>query len=301
MTKIKIKDSYSRDAVVKDIFTTTKSGLEVLSWVICDILNLSHDDFKFKLVHTNIGINENIVKSEADIVVENDNMIVNVEMNTSKSRKFERKNNNYICQLVLRQTRKTSDYKKKYRKVYQININTFAVTDDDRSIVRSRVLDDKKYLEIHPLFEIYDINLAKLLEMDYNSIRKSKRSWEYLLYILGCDSNSNLEKMYKGDRLMTEVVKNIKAKVDDFDKFLYYNREILDDGNQLKDTLEDGIRIGTERGYKQGVEKGIEQGAELNANKIAKSMLRENYEISEIVKITGLSLEKVESLKEELK
>ena len=86
-------------------------------------------------------------------------------------------------------------------------------------------------------------------------------------------------------------------KIDDFDKVLYYNREILDDGNQLKDTLEDGIRIGTERGYKQGVEKGIEQGAELNANKIAKSMLKENYEISEIVKITGLSLEKVKRLK----
>ena len=159
MQKVKIKDSYSRDAVFKEVFTSTECGREVLSWVICDILGLPHDDFKFEIRHTNISTNENVANSEADIVVESDNVIVNLEMNTSKSKNYERKNNSYICQLVLRQTRKALDYKNKYKKVYQININTYPVTDDDRVIVRSRVLDDEKYLEIHPIFEIFDINL----------------------------------------------------------------------------------------------------------------------------------------------
>ena len=101
-------------------------------------------------------------------------------MNSSKSKNYERKNNSYICQLVLRQTRKALDYKNKYKKVYQINMNTYPVTDD-RTIIRSRVLDDERYLKIHPIFEIFDINLVKLCERDYNSIRKKRRSWQYLL------------------------------------------------------------------------------------------------------------------------
>ena len=288
MTKIKIKDSFSRDAVVKDVFTSTKSGLEALSWIICDILRFSHDDFKFDVLHTNIGTNENVTNSEADIVVGNDNVIVNVEINTSKGRHYERKNNSYICQLVLRQTRKSSDYKNKYKKVYQININTYAVTDDDRTIIRSRILDDERHLEIHPFFEIYDINLAKLREMDYNIIRKNRRSWQYLLYILGCDSSSDLEKMYEGDELMSDVVKNIKAKVDDFDKLLLYNREVLNDSDPFQDTLEDGIRM------------GIEQGIEQNTIETAKRMILEECDTDLICNITKLSAEKVQKLREEL-
>ncbi len=313
MNKITIKDSYSRDAVFKDVFTSTKCGLEVLSWLICDILKIPHEDFKFDLLHSNIGTSEGIVNSEADIVVGNDDMIVNIEMNTSKGKHYERKNNIYICQLVLRQTRKSSDYKNKYKKVYQININTYAVTDDDRCIVRSRILDDEKYYEIHPMFEIYDINIAKLREMDYNSIRKNNRSWQYLLYMLGCNSSVDLDKMYEGDELMAEVIKNIKAKVDDFDKLLYYNREVLDDSDPFQDTLEEGIRMGIDRGHnigfeqgleqglEQGVEQGFEQGIKQNTINTAKTMLEKYYDVDEISEITNLSAEEVQKLKEELK
>ena len=289
MQKTLAKDTFSRDDIFKDVLTTTESGLEFMSYLICDILKLSHDDFTFELVHTDIGINENVVKSVSDIVIENVNMIVNLEMNTSKGKKYERKNNNYICQLVLRQTRKSKDYNKPYKKVYQININSFGVTDDNRSIVRSRILDDETYQEIHPMFEIYDINIAKLRDMSYTEISKKKRSWENLLYILVCDNKSDLTKMYKGDDLMAEVVKNIKSKVDDFDKFLIYNREVLDDGNQLEDTFNDGIRLGMDRGIKQ------------TKIETAQAMLKKNYDISVISDITNLSKEEVLRLKEELK
>ena len=260
-----------------------------MSYLICDILKLSRDDFTFELVHTDIGINENVVKSVSDIVVENANMIVNLEMNTSKGKKYERKNNNYICQLVLRQTRKSKDYNKPYRKVYQININSFAVTDDNRSIVRSKILDIETYQEIHPMFEIYDINIAKLRDLRYTDISRNKRSWENLLYILVCDNIKDLTKMYEGDDLMADVVKNIKSKVDDFDKFLIYNREVLDDGNQLEDTFNDGIRLGMDRGIKQ------------TKIETAQAMLKESCDIELITKVTNLTKEEVQKLKEELK
>ena len=142
-----------------------------------------------------------------------------------------------------------------------------------------------------------NINIAKLRDMSYTYISKNKRSWENLLYILVCDNNSDLTKMCEGDDLMAEVVKNIKSKVDDFDKFLIYNREVLDDGNQLEDTFNDGIRLGMDRGIKQGIKQGIEQ----NKIEIAQAMLKKNYDISVISDITNLSKEEVLKLKEELK
>ena len=51
--------------------------------------------------------------------------------------------------------------------MYQINLNIYGVTKDKRFVVISKILDIESYEEIHPLFEIYDINLAKILDKDY--------------------------------------------------------------------------------------------------------------------------------------
>ena len=114
-------------------------------------------------------------------------MLVNVEINSVKSRKNERKNNMYICHLVLRQTRNAEDYKRKFKTVDQINLNTFGVTSDNRFIVKSKLLDEKTYEEVHSFFEIYDINLAKILDMDYTKFMKDDESLEKLLYLLVSD------------------------------------------------------------------------------------------------------------------
>ena len=114
-------------------------------------------------------------------------MLVNVEINSVKSRKNERKNNMYICHLVLRQTRNAEDYKRKFKTVDQINLNTFGVTSDNRFIVKSKLLDEKTYEEVHSFFEIYDINFAKILNMNYTKLMKDDESLEKLLYLLVSD------------------------------------------------------------------------------------------------------------------
>ena len=124
MTRVKIKETTSRDSIIKNILTSTDAGLNYLAMIVCKILDLSYDDFTFSLIHPNVSVNENIINSEVDIAMENSDMIVNVEVNSTKGRKIERKNNSYICQLVLKQTKKSSDYKNKYKKVYQINLQT---------------------------------------------------------------------------------------------------------------------------------------------------------------------------------
>ena len=144
-------------------------------------------------------------------------------------------------------------------------------------MVVSKVLDTETHKEIHPLFEIVDINLAKMIKKDYTIIRKDKESLENLLYLLVCDKEENLEEVYNGDELMAKVVREAKSVVDDFDKLLYYDYDALKKGEI----------------YDEGFDAGVE--------KTAKAMLKENFNIELIAKVTNLSYEDIEKLKEELK
>ena len=55
--------------------------------------------------------------------------------------------------------------------------------------------------------------------MSYTDISRNKRSWENFLYILVCDNNSDLTKMYKGN-VLTDNTLYIKSKVNGFVKYL---------------------------------------------------------------------------------
>ena len=293
MQRLEIKKINARDTIVKKIFTSTEDGLKYLSKIVCKVLDIPEEDVTFTLIHPDLSVNENTVNSEVDIALESNEMIVNVEVNSVRSRKNERKNNMYVCHLVLRQTRNAEDYSKKFKKVYQINLNTYSVTNDDRFVVRSRLLDDKTYEEIHSFFEIYDINLAKILDMDYTKLMKDDESLEKLLYLLVSDDERLIKKVYDGDDFMAKIIREVKNNSDDFDNLLRYNRDVIFDGNEKEEAFEDGI----ERGYKKGYGHGVEQ----NKIDVAKAMFQKNYDIKDICEITKLSLDEIEKLKEELK
>ena len=50
--------------------------------------------------------------------------------------------------------------------------------------------------------------------------------------------------------------------------------------------------------YAKGLDDGVEKGAREKQIEIAKSMLKENMDIEIIIKITGLTKEEIEKLKE---
>ena len=304
MTKVKIKETTSRDSIIKNILTSTDAGLNYLAMIVCKILDLSYDDFTFSLIHLNVSVNENIINSEVDIAMQNNDMIVNVEVNSTKGRKIERKNNNYNCQLILKQTKKSSDYKSKYKKVYQINLNTYGVTKDKRFIVQSKILDVKEHEEVHPMFEIYDINLAKILDKDYTIVRKDKESLEKLLYLLICNDKEKIDKVYDGDEFMAKIIREVKTQEDEFDKLFYYNREILDDEMTLEEARDEALAEGRAEGLKEGRAEGLKEGKAEGVKQgkidIAKAMLKENCVIELIAKVTDLSIKEIEKLKEEL-
>ena len=60
----------------------------------------------------------------------------------------------------------------------------------------------------------------------------------------------------------------------------------------------EGIEQGLERGLEQGLERGWEKGALAKARESALRMLDEGLDIELIVRVTGLSREEVEGLRQ---
>ncbi len=280
--KKKSKLLYLLDDVVKKLLTDSNEGREYLARIISLALNkpMKPITSNLNMVHPNIGVNKNVVNGEADIVLESNDFIVNVEINNFNSLTLNQKNFSYICHLILRQLKKSEDYKRKIKRVFQVNINNFGVMDNKDFIVRSKILDDKKYREYRKYLIIVDINLAKLRNMDYTDIKKKgKVSLEYLLYLLVCEDNDTLRKLYKGDELMEAMVdKGIELTLN-FDAGLRYDAQKL-------------------REYSL-IEVGQEQGKRNNKIETVRRMLAEKCNVGFISRITGLSKKEINKLRKE--
>ena len=59
-----------------------------------------------------------------------------------------------------------------------------------------------------------------------------------------------------------------------------------------------GFEAGVEQGTAEGVEKGIERGIERGIEKVAKSLLSLGIPVEQIGIATGLSLERIEALRQ---
>lgn len=285
--QVKVRELYMRDKVVKKLFTSF-SGYQYLARIVCEVLELPSELFSFQIFHHSVGVNENVVNSEVDLIIEDDAAIVNIEINTSNSRSIQNKNTAYFCHLILKQIKTSKDYDKVLKKVYQINLNSYDVSHEERFVTRSRLIDVETKEEVHPILEIVDVYLAKIIKTDYTIVKERKNSLEYLLYLLVCNDERILREVYEGDSLMEKMVDEAKELTDNFDSLLYY------DYDELK--KQEAYELGEASGVEQGVELGIEQ----NKVEIALNMLRENTNSDFICKVTGLSLDEVEKLRKGL-
>ena len=280
-TKEKIKFPLLKDKVAKKLFTEKKVGLEYLRKIISLAIGIPMDmiDKDIKLIHPNIGVNKNIVNSEADVVLENDEFYVNLEINYYNHETSDIKNGLYLCHLLLRQVKKAKEYEA-LKKVYQINLNSYDALGKEEFIYHSKLYEKKYHIERSDFIEIIDINLEKLRQIDYNTLVKSEdMTLEKALYLFVCDDIEKLNAIYEGDKLMKKLMKENEDLLKDFDEMLYYDRDKM---------FENAC-----------YEKGYEKGKKERNEELAKDMLIANEPIEKIVQFSKLSKEEILNLKDE--
>ena len=240
-------------------------------------------DKDIKLIHPNIGVNKNIVNSEADVVLENDEFYVNLEINYYNNETSDIKNGLYLCHLLLRQVKKAKEYEA-LKKVYQINLNSYDALGKEEFIYHSKLYETKHHIERSDFIEIIDINLEKLRQIDYNTLVKSEdMTLEKALYLFVCDDIEKLNAIYEGDRLMKKLMKENEDLLKNFDEMLYYDRDKM---------FENAC-------YDKGYSKGKNEGKQEERLQIAKGLLKLDVPIEKIELATGLSKEEILTFKNE--
>ena len=286
-TKEKIKFPLLKDKVAKKLFTEKKVGLEYLRKIISLAIGIPMDmiDKDIKLIHPNIGVNKNIVNSEADVVLENDEFYVNLEINYYNNETSDIKNGLYLCHLLLRQVKKAKEYEA-LKKVYQINLNSYDALGKEEFIYHSKLYEKKYHIERSDFIEIIDINLEKLRQIDYNTLIKSDdMTLEKTLYLFVCDDIEKLNAIYEGDKLMKKLMKENEDLLKNFDEMLYYDRDKM------------FLNACYDKGYSKGESIGYSKGKQERNIEIAKELLKLEVSIEKIMMATGLSEKEILTLR----
>ena len=176
--------------------------------------------------------------------------------------------------------------------------------------------DDYNKLEKTIVILIADFNIKGLEEVEYHS------TWKII------ETNS-VKKLILTDKFELDIIElsKIKGRENEKDQLLDWlifleNPEServarkMEENENLKEAVEKLDRISEDEKmqriielrekairdehaiYDKGLDDGIEKGAKEEKIKIVKSMLKENMDIEIIIKITGLTKEEIEKLKE---
>ena len=104
------------------------------------------------------------------------------------------------------------------------------------------------------------------------------------MLVLNEEDNNNLSKLYKGEKVMEDYVKDAKRASISDDVVGLYDKE-----------LHEELLRNTE--LYNAEQKGIKQGIKEKAIETAKNMLKDNLSIDMISKYTGLDIKEIEKLK----
>lgn len=320
---------FLRDVVATKILKAEECR-EYLASIIAAVLEIDKNYVlnNLKLLDTEVSQNIHNKDQEVDILVENQEMVVNIEINTLNTKQSRMKNNAYIAQLIIKQTFPGKLYN--IKPIVQINVECFDAYLKNEFIYHSVMMEEKYHIKrMDSNIDIYDINLDFLSELDYNQVRNlSETDLKWLLYIFVCQDETLKRNLYSGNSMMRKVEKKMEEFMKEFNSLFYYNheefrkRDIEEYREELRKEMEKELREEikvelrkelTEEMVKeikmelreevkdevinQVKEEGIEQGSKLAKLEMAKKLLSKNKSSEEIHEFTDLSIEEIEELK----
>ena len=274
------------DPIFKEIFKSVK---EFLADIIYEVTGIPKEEvLKGTIINSEYPIlNINEKKRTSDLIIELEDSVINLEMNNHYYKKLNKRNDIYLFKIVSLSDKSVT---------IQININNFR-SKDGQVVKRYTLKDDEGKEEDEIGLIKYDIYLENIKEKYYNNDKLTKLE-KYML-MLKLRKREELLEVSKGDKDMSEVYK----KLDDLSKDKYY--ALLYDEEEKKAyenkcILEDAIEDAKENGYSSGYNSGYDSGKSDSISNIAKNMLKKNMSIEDISDVTGLTLEEINNLRENI-
>ena len=134
--------------------------------------------------------------------------------------------------------------------------------------------------------------MKKLLKLWYSN-SKEKEKFKYLI-MMGLEKDE-LDSIPKGDTIMNKYKDKI-TKLNEEPSFQEYMTKEEDDRKMYNTKMNYAKKTGIEEGIKRGIKQGMNVGKKEEKIKIAKNMLKKNFDIDSISEITNLTKEEIKNL-----
>ena len=263
------------DAVFKAVLTEEK---EVLAEIIELVIGIPKEEvIKNGVIINSEYVRENISETDkkSDLLISIGDNVINLEMDRRYYSGSNKKNNKYIHKIVNHYNPKNT---------VQICFTSYnegeELKGEKKSIRKYMFQDSDGNVEDYGL-EKYKIDLEYIENKYYNNDELTRREKIFLMF-----KESNREKLKeisKGDKIMDKIYKRLDKLSEDKALSLLYDE---------KEREEEKKQAEIEYAEEHGLNKGIKQ--------TAKNMLERNMNIDVVAEITGLSLEEVIKLKEDI-
>lgn len=269
-----------KDIVFKSILKKDRKHV-IVRVIVKELLGLELFDIKEKdSGFTAKGKNQ---RGEAcDYMVTVDGKTISLECNKNYDNRLLARNISHLRRAIIQE-----DFE-----IVQINIDNYDIGGQDKIIYGYCLREvEGQGKEIYEnLIKIFHINMPKLEEVVYNKGKLSE--FEKICMIFKTRDKEMLEELLKGDEEFMELKKAIEDISSDEDLYEKYTK------SELEYIVEAEIRAKelAEKLAEEKAEEKAEKLAEEKAKEMASKMLKDNIEIKNIAKYTGLSKEEIEKL-----
>ena len=215
---------------------------------------------------------------EVDFICKLKDEYIGIEMNNNYSKEAYERNISYAMGIYKSKEIRGSKYS--FNKILQINLNNFTFENNDREAEEYALRNENgEYLT--EKIKIINIYLPNIRKKYYN--KEKLNELDKVMLVLNEEDNNNLSKLYKGEKVMEDYVKDAKRASISDDIVGLYDKE-----------LHEELLRNTE--LYNAEQKGIKQGIKENKLETAKALLKEKISIDIISRTTGLKKEEIEKL-----
>ena len=244
----------------------------------------------FKIISPELTKNNIYEKGKyLDVLIKIDNLFVNIEVNSHNYNGLSERNFSYIALVYASHIKVGEEYNNDLDFV-QINLTVGLGTKMPEISISKVINKETLKLKVRNL-EIYDVNLDKINSRCYNE------DDEYNFLKMMTASKEELEFLAeKGDGFMKKIKDEVN-RINDENYFANFI-SVEEDERKIRNTYyANGVEEGEARGERRGEKRGEKRGKENDLIETAKNLLNLGISVEDISKGTGLSKQKIASLK----
>lgn len=280
------------DRAFKEVMLNEKNK-KILKCVLETALKVKINDITIinqELNNNNIHIKRKYV----DAYLKTEEGIIEIEINAYPENYVHPRNMAYISNIYASNILKGEAYTE-VSKIVQINF-TYNLKNNEKTFRIYKVQDDEGNTFVNNLV-IYEFNMDAYLKLWYNNNKKGIEDNKYII-MMGLN-HEELKRLSSKDEIVGEYMEELEKvnKNPEFIEFMSFEEDQRKIRNsQMNEATSKGLAQGLEEGLKQGIEQGTILGKKEAQKQMALKMLNRGLSIDEIIDLTELTKEEIDSL-----